>query len=403
MDKFIEYSLRFNRKNKLDTNDKAPIEVRMYLNADTSYKGTGISIKPEEWNKAKKRPKDNFKNRQCETLISDLKVFELEFRQKNGRFTIKDFKLFYKPQSLPELTNVSFTKYFDEQLQAEKGVAKPVENSRKLTLKYLQELRPEIAFSEINFQIIKDFDFFLKSKKIGTNTISKHHQHIRKYIKQAIKSGISVKNPYEDFKILKVEAYSSFCNEDELKKLENLTFDKEDRKENFLERCRDMFLFSCYTGLRYSDTEKITAKHLQNSKDGLTLDYQANKTKKFGVKHLFVLFGGKPERIALKYMPKNNDHTLFKGLKNQRVNETLKLLAERAEIKKILRFKDSRNTFASYLLAKGTPSNIVQDELQHSNLSQTQTYAKHDDEMKIQTFNKIFGHNGNDKTNISET
>jgi hypothetical protein len=173
MDKFIEYSLRFNRKNRLDTNDKAPIEIRMYLNGEASYKGTGLSITPEDWNKAKKRPKDNFINRQCETLISDLKVFELEFRQKNGGFTIKDFKFLYKPQSIPEQTNISFTKYFAEQLQAEKGDNKVSLNSRKLSLKYLQELRPEVAFSEINFQIIKDFDFFLKSKNLHTNTISK--------------------------------------------------------------------------------------------------------------------------------------------------------------------------------------------------------------------------------------
>ena len=388
MDKFIEYSLRFNRKNRLDTNDKAPIEIRMYLNGEASYKGTGLSITPEGWNKAKNRPKENFINRKCETLISDLKVFELEFRQKNGGFTIKDFKFLYKPQSIPEQTNISFTKYFAEQLQAEKGDNKVSLNSRKLSLKYLQELRPEVAFSEINFQIIKDFDFFLKSKNLHTNTISKHHQHFKKYINQAIKSGISVKNPYNDFKIIKADAYSNFCTDEELERLENLTFNVDDRKEKFMECCRDMYLFSCYTGLRYSDTEKITAKHFQNSKEGLMLDYQANKTKKFGVKHIFVIFDGKPERIALKYMPKNDD-TLFKGIYNQQINVILKILAERAGITKILRFKDSRNTFASYLLSKGIPINIVQSELQHSDLATTQTYLKHTPEMVIQAFKNV--------------
>ena len=138
-------------------------------------------------------------------------------------------------------------------------------------------------------------------------------------------------------------------------------------------------------GLTVQRYRKITAKHFQNSKEGLILDYQANKTKKFGVKYLFVIFDGKPERIALKYMPKNDD-TLFKGICNQQINLILKILAERARITKILRFKDSRNTFASYLLSKGIPINIVQSELQHSDLATTQIYLKHTPDMVIQAF-----------------
>ena len=385
MDKFIEYSLRFNRKKRLDINDNAPIEVRMYLNGIASYKGTGISITPNGWNKAKNRPKDNFINRKCETIISELKVFELDFRQKNGTFTMKDFKVLHKPKTVPEPTNLSFIKFVAEQLQAEKSENIVSLRSRKLSFEYLKQLRHELAFNEIDFQIIRDFDFFLKSKNLHTNTILKHHNHFKKYIKLAIKSHLISCNPYDDFKIPKAEAYSSFCTAEELQRLENLTFDVKDRKEQFRERCRDMFLFSSYTGLRYSDTEKITAKHFQNSKEGLTLDYQANKTKKFGKKYLFALFGGKPERIALKYMPKNDD-TLFKGMPQQRVNETLKVLAERAGITKILRFKDSRNTFAVYLLTKNIPMNIVQSEMQHKNLSTTQIYLKHTPDMVIKAF-----------------
>lgn len=379
--------LRFNRKNKLDTHNKAPIEIRMYLDGQTSYKGTGISITPESWSKSKNRPKDYLINQECARQELELKSFEKEFREKNGKFTVHDFKLLHKPEAVPEPTNASFTKYVEQQLEAEKGDNKVVLNSRKLSLKYLKELRLDILFSEIDFQMIRDFDFFLKAKNLHTNTILKHHNHFKKYIKLAIKSRLISYNPYSDFRIPKAEAYSSFCTPDELQRLENLTFNTEDRKEQFMERCRDMFLFSAYTGLRLSDTEKIQAKHLQHSKEGLTLDYQANKTKKFGVKYLFVLFDGKPERIALKYMPLNDD-ALFKGMPQQKINTTLKVLAQRAEITKVLRFKDSRNTFASYLLTKNIPISIVQSQMQHANLATTQIYLKHTPEMVIEAFKK---------------
>jgi site-specific recombinase XerD len=84
-------------------------------------------------------------------------------------------------------------------------------------------------------------------------------------------------------------------------------------------------------------------------------------------------------------MPKNNE-TLFKGMKQQKVNMTIKILAERAEINKTLRFKDSRNTFAVYLLTKKIPISIVQSEMQHKNLATTQIYLKHTPDMVIQAF-----------------
>ena len=77
---------------------------------------------------------------------------------------------------------------------------------------------------------------------------------------------------------------------------------------------------------------------------------------------------------------------LFKNMKQQQVNVNLKVLAERAGITKKLRFKDSRNTFAVVLLDKKIPINIVQSELQHSNLATTQIYTKHTPEQTIQAF-----------------
>ena len=62
---------------------------------------------------------------------------------------------------------------------------------------------------------------------------------------------------------------------------------------------------------------------------GIELEYQANKTRKFGSSPIWLLFEGKPEKIALKYMP-NNDDALFKGLTNPKVNLNLKILAKRA-------------------------------------------------------------------------
>ena len=386
MDEFVRYSLLFNRKNSIDSRGEAPIEIRMYQNGDTKLKSTGLSITPAGWSVEKKRPKDNSLNRNCETLIQELKKFESDFRIKNGRFNIKDFHYQHTPEPIPQPKNVSFTKFYADQLEGEKALKQESWRTRRLSFQYFKEFRPEVRFDEVSFTLVQQFDFFLNNKKLHTNTIAKHHKHFRKYIIQAIKSRLILPqdNPYIDFTVNKVPFKSQFCTEEELQRLEELTFEPNER---MLERCRDMFLFGCYTGLRFNDVYKLKCKHFHRTNEGLILEYQANKTNKFGEKYLFSLFNGKPQTIATKYMP-NNDDALFKGLTNPKVNLNLKALAKRANINKPLRFKDSRDTFGTILISKA-PINVVRDEMQHSFITTTQKYLHLTPSMKKQELNKI--------------
>ena len=386
MDKFIEYSLRFNRRNKLDKDGKAFIEVRNYHNSKATYHTTGMSITPKGWNIEKNLPNDNHIKRNCETLIQELKTFESNFRIKNGRFSLSDFQYQHTPEPTPQPKNVSFTKFYADQLEGEKALKQESWRTRRLSFQYFKEFRLEVRFDEVNYTLVDKFNLFLNTKNLHTNTIAKHHKHLRKYIIIAIKSRLILPqdNPYIDFPVNKIPFKSQFCTEEELQRLEELTFESNER---MLERCCDMFLFGCYTGLRFNDIYKLKSKHFHYTNEGLILEYQANKTNKFGEKYLFSLFNGKPQTIATKYMP-NNDDALFKGLTNPKVNLNLKALAKRANINKPLRFKDSRDTFGTILISKA-PINVVRDEMQHSFITTTQKYLHLTPEMKKQELNKI--------------
>ena len=81
--KFTEFSLRFDRKNQIESNDITStglIEIRMYFDGKASYKSTGYRVTPDQWNKKKNVPKEALMLRNIETLISELKTFESEFR-----------------------------------------------------------------------------------------------------------------------------------------------------------------------------------------------------------------------------------------------------------------------------------------------------------------------------------
>jgi integrase len=393
--KFTDFSLRFDRKGQLDSNDKEStglIEIRMYYNGKASYKSTGYRITQDQWNKKKNVPKDALMNRNIQTMISEYQTFESEFRAIHKTFSIEDLKQKDQPVPEPAQKKTSFTDFFREQLEAEVPLRQPSWRTRELTFYYFKEFRSEVSFDEINYDLIKAFNSFLhkKRKKNGSplnlNTIAKHHRHVRKYILEAIKFRHIeiIDNPYLRFKIIKQDGESNYLTEEELQRFEELTFSK---SESLLERCRDMFLIACYTGLRFSDVYKINPSHLYDTLEGLELSYQAGKTQKFGQKFLYLLFGGKPQEIARKYINSDNK-ALFKGLANPKVNLQLKIIAKRANVQKATKFKDSRNTFANIMSTK-VPITVVQDEMQHSLLSTTQGYLKKNPEFKKKALAKI--------------
>jgi integrase len=384
---FVDYSLRFNRKNQLNADGTALIQVRMYLNGQTRYYSTGIYINPTEWNAKKNLPKDHTTQKKINQLILQLETYETDYRKEHKGFTLDNFDDFGKPIIQAPLVNTSFSKFMSEQHQAEKVLNQSSWRVRRLSIDLFREYKPEVAFSEVNYALIEGFEYFLRAKRLHTNTIAKHHKHLKKYILRAIKDDFILQkaNPYLIFKVGKQDSKSEFLTQEEISRFEQLTFNE---KEVFQEKVRDMFLFGVYTGLRFMDIYRLKRSNFIEESDGLILDYQAGKTLKHGKKYLNILFGGKGNAIAHKYMPEDDSRTLFKGCTNPKVNKVLKTLSKRARIPKALCFKDSRDTFGTQLISRASAS-VVQAEMQHSSLAQTQKYIHLSDEMKKQELSKI--------------
>jgi integrase len=243
---------------------------------------------------------------------------------------------------------------------------------RRRSLELITEFQPVIELSDIGFKLVRNLEFFLQSKKLHTNTIGKHLKHLRRYIILAVKMKLipNEQNPFGDYKIKSEPTKKQFLESEELVRFETLTFEP---KEKLMEKIRDAFLFGCYTSLRISDVLKIKTTDFQEVNGGLKLEYQANKTEKFGTKHLDILFDGRPQAIAQKYMPKKADITVFKGVTSPKANKTLKILAKRANIDKALCFKDSRNTFGCEVVQRASII-LLKDEMQHSSVKTTMQY-----------------------------
>jgi integrase len=385
---FVKYELVFDRKKEVVTKGKALIQVRAYVSTQSRYFSTGVFLAPDKWNTKKREPKDSTLCAKCQSLISSLQEFENRIRYQNGTFTLKDFDLWieaHKPK-VAQTALISFTQFLADEVQKEKLEGLTLWKNRRRSIELFTEFKTEVSLSEINYQLIRDFNHFLTLKGLSINTIDKTQRQLRKYINVAIRAKLLPfdQNPYLTFKLKTIPGKSNFITSDELARMEALMFGPEER---FLEKVRDMFLFGCYTGLRFSDVYALTKKNFEESEEGLTISFKARKTQKDGRKFLYLLFEGKPQAIARKYLP-DNDQRLFKGITNPNVNKALKTLAKLAAIDKALTFKDSRDTFGTQLIEK-TNINVVKRELQHSNLKTTEKYLHMTEQGQKQALEKI--------------
>jgi len=100
----------------------------------------------------------------------------------------------------------------------------------------------------------------------------------------------------------KVPVDTMYLTDEERRRFEDLTFTPEDSP--LLLMAKDMFLISCYCGLRYSDIDRLNNTNFETTDKGLKLIYKAKKTDKKDGLPLWALFSGKPEIIAQKHLNK---------------------------------------------------------------------------------------------------
>jgi len=142
-----------------------------------------------------------------------------------------------------------------------------------------------------------------------------------------------------------------------------------------LELVRDLFLFSCYTGLRYSDVDTLTREHLVDGMDGVCINKKMEKVPKPVILPLELLFDGKPKVILDKYLKNNyGENRVFPYISNQHVNRQLKILAVLAKVPMRLTFHVSRHTFGSALADLTQNPYLIMDLMGHSDIKTSMIY-----------------------------
>jgi site-specific recombinase XerD len=233
--------------------------------------------------------------------------------------------------------------------------------------------RNDISITKIDTAFINDFDFYLRNtRNCNNNSTLKYIRNFGKIVKQCYANGWIERDPFLNYrgKIKVVERV--YLTSDELQDL----IDKKFKIER-LDLVRDIFVFSCFTGLAYVDVKNLTKSHLSIGIDGEKwLFTHRQKTDSPSKIPLLPI----PLSIIEKYANHPqciNQDSLLPVLSNQKMNAYLKEVADICGIQKELTFHIARHTFATTVtLSNGVPIESVSKMLGHKDLRTTQHYAK---------------------------
>ena len=237
----------------------------------------------------------------------------------------------------------------------------------------------DIYLKQLNYRFISDFEHYLRnyrdSKKqlvLANNGVMKHLERFKKIINLAIKLEWMAKNPFNQFQLKYTKYDRQFLSERELELIENTEF-----KAERLQKVKDCFVFSCYTGLSYIDVKELTEANIVKGIDNNNWIYTKREKTDELVK---IPILPQAWEILEKYkekIEKDFSINLLPISSNQKTNVYLKEIAKACNIHKNITFHVARHTFATtVLLSNGVPIETVSKLLGHTKISTTQIYAR---------------------------
>lgn len=337
------------RSNYVNSEGKTSIMLRVYLNKERITLGaTACSVDPKKWNgtlcRMKGRTADaQILNEQLNRIEADLMyIFRRhEFAEELSLDLIKSEYLGVN------VKKVSFIDFFDDflrQVKEEVGITRANASYQKFNvlkkhfMAYLQKdyKRKDLLMNELNFKIISGFEhYLLTAGKCQHNTVMRMMGNLKTITIRAFKSGLIKQDPFALYKIKFNKTNRGFLSEAEIQTLMS--------KEFAIPRMavvRDIFIFSCFTGLAYIDVAQLMPENIVEVNGRKWIMTKRQKTNVPSN----VLLLDVAEAIIKKYQGQDPKGRILPILSNQRMNSYLKEIADVCGIPKKLTFHLARHT-----------------------------------------------------------
>ena len=349
----------FDRKNEADNSNTTGllyVEIRESATSKKVYISTGIKLYKNQFSKTNGFTCQNHANAigitaKARALFAKIEKFVLSEDCKSFR-NVKDY----------DQRAISVMEFMQRELKNSFPTKATLEHHNALIAK-IEDFGKIKTFEDVTRKNIIAFDEYLKRNGvIASATLNKRHTTFRRYLRKAIYFDLLEKDPYVEFKMPSKKSKDPvFLVEEEINAILNYK-----TKVKKMEHVRDLFVFQIFTGLAFTDLMSFNKSYITRMGEDKIISGRRTKTQVAFVS----LFLPEAEEIAEKY-----DYNLPK-LTNQKYNDYLKLLIAACNIDKNVTTHVARHTFATYLLNKDIPIETVSKTLGHTNIRQTQHYAK---------------------------
>ena len=370
------------RSNYVNKEGKTSVMLRIYLNNERlSLGSTGISVKSSQWDKEKER----IKGRTTEALNTNLQLDNIAsglqsiFRriEMSDVVSLERIKSEFlgKKEEIDTLMQLFEKHNGDVAKQVGVSVGKATLQKYNVCKRHFSEFlekqykRSDLKLTELTYVVIREFDLYLRAE-VGQNpnTATKTMKTFKTITLLGQKMGVLLHDPFMNHRFHIEPVNRGFLTDEEI-----LLIAHKQINIPRLELIRDIFIFSCFTGLAYIDVSNLTPDHIVTLGDKQWIMTQRQKTSV----ETNVLLLDIPKAIIAKYGGKTyRNGKLFPMLTNQKTNSYLKEIADICGIKKNLTFHLARHTFATMSLSKGVPMESVSKMLGHTNIRTTQIYAR---------------------------
>ena len=416
----IIFALESRKKNGVPVIENVPIRMRVIFASHRIEFTTGYRIDAAKWDADKQRVKNGCTNKlkqSASDINTDLLRYYTIMQEVFKEYEVKD--IMPTPQEIKDSFNnkvnpteevqeeqKGFWEIFNE-FVSECGKQNNWTDSTyekfAAVKNHIKEFRAEPTFVYFDEEGLNNYvDFLRKTKDMRNSTIGKQLGFLKWFIRWAFKKGYHQNIAYETFKpkLKNTPKKVIFLTWDELNKLKACNIPQ---NKQYLERVRDVFLFCCFTGLRYSDvynlrTSDVKADHIEittvKTADSLVIELN-NHSKAILEKYKDVHFEGN------KVLP---------VISNQKMNDYLKELGELAEINEPIRetyYKGNqridevtpkyallgthagRRTFICNALALGIPAQVVMKWTGHSDYKAMKPYIDIADDIKANAMSRF--------------
>ena len=395
----IKISLVFDHRNRTPKGEEGPVEVRVTVNRKPYYINTGVCVRKDRLvgNCLRDDATSNDADMLNERLTTIVALVEKEVNKcLEARKPISVADIRTKVWDLAPVADDAAAPTIVRWIEEYTRTANIANNTRLhyLTVaRRLLEFGKMVRWEQLTVDNIYAWDVWLRSQEvpltknqkaagmepqlISSDSVYNYHKYLKATINKAMKFRILTANPYDQmkgmFKRTKRDVVD-YLTEAQMKKVMALTPVPGSQAALAL----DLFIFQMFTGLGYADTQIFDISQYRNI-DGKWM--HIGQRVKTGVPYVSQLLPP-----VVEVLERNGWHV--PKMANQRYNQMLKAIGMVIGIEN-LHSHMGRHTFATYMLSNGAKIENVSRMLGHTNITQTQRYAKvlakdvHDDFDKI--------------------